>query len=112
MDDITLSEHPEVFSEWEPEIDYKLNNIRVHDKKLYRCIQEHTSHIGWEPNNTPALWKLTSDPQEEFPEWSQPIGATDAYDKGDKVSWKEKHWVSTADANVWEPGVYGWETTD
>ncbi len=26
-----------------------------------------------------------------------------------KVSHKEKHWISTVDSNVWEPGVYGWE---
>lgn len=31
------------------------------------------------------------------------------YSKGAKVSHNSKHWVSTADANVWEPGVYGWE---
>lgn len=34
---------------------------------------------------------------------------TDAYNKGDKVTYNGKHWVSTADANVWQPGVYGWD---
>ena len=29
--------------------------------------------------------------------------------RGAKVSHKEKHWISTVDSNVWEPGVYGWE---
>ena len=46
---------------------------------------------------------------DEFPEWVQPIGAHDAYAKGDKASHNGKNWVSTADNNVWEPGVYGWE---
>jgi hypothetical protein len=23
----------------------------------YQCLQTHTSQIGWEPSNTPALWK-------------------------------------------------------
>ena len=41
-------------------------------------------------------------------EWKQPTGAQDAYSKGDKVSHSSKHWVSDYDANVWEPGVYGW----
>ncbi len=45
----------------------------------------------------------------EFPEWSQPLGAHDAYNLGDKVSHNGKKWVSTAANNVWEPGVYGWE---
>ena len=39
----------------------------------------------------------------------QPIGAHDAYAKGDKTSHNSKNWVSTVDNNVWEPGVYGWE---
>ena len=60
------------------------------------------------PPVTPALWAVTSDPAEEWPEWSQPLGAHDAYQKGDKVSHNGKHWISTADGNVWEPGVYGW----
>lgn len=38
-----------------------------------------------------------------------PTGATDAYNKGDKVTYNGKHWASTADANVWQPGVYGWD---
>lgn len=44
----------------------------------------------------------------EYPEWKQPTGAHDAYAVGSKVSYDEKHWISTADANVWQPGVYGW----
>ena len=31
-----------------------------------------------------------------------------AYNSGDKVSHNGKHWTSNVDANVWEPGVYGW----
>lgn len=34
--------------------------------------------------------------------------AHDAYGKGDKVSHNGKHWQSDIDANVYEPGVYGW----
>ena len=32
-----------------------------------------------------------------------------AYSMGDKVSHNSKHWKSTVNNNVWEPGVYGWE---
>jgi hypothetical protein len=49
------------------------------------------------------------DPSIEFPEWRQPVGATDAYTKGAKVSHKDKHWISDVDGNVWEPSVYGWD---
>jgi hypothetical protein len=24
----------------------------------YRCLQAHTSLVGWEPPNAPALWAL------------------------------------------------------
>ena len=57
---------------------------------------------------TPALWSKVGDPAEEWPAWSQPLGAHDAYNAGDKVSHNGKHWTSDTDGNVWEPGVYGW----
>ena len=34
--------------------------------------------------------------------------STNPYQKGDKVTHNGKTWESTADNNVWEPGVYGW----
>ena len=55
------------------------------------------------------MWTQIGNPQEEYPEWYQPIGAHDAYSMGDKVSHNSKHWKSTVNNNVWEPGVYGWE---
>ena len=74
--------------------------------KLYRCVQAHTTQADWTPDKTPALWVEVS--LEEFPEWKQPAGAHDAYNKGDKVTHNGKKWESTVDANVWEPGVHGW----
>lgn len=74
---------------------------------LYRCIQAHTTQADWQPDATPALWVVVS--LEEWPEWVQPTGAHDAYAKDAKVKHNGKKWVSTADANVWEPGVYGWD---
>lgn len=32
--------------------------------------------------------------------------------RGDKVTHKDKTWISTAKDNVWEPGVYGWNLTE
>ena len=74
---------------------------------LYKCVQAHTSQTGWEPPLTPALWTRVS--IEEWPDWIQPTGAQDAYMKDDKVSHLNKHWISTADYNIWEPSVYGWD---
>lgn len=40
--------------------------------------------------------------------WEQPLGAHDAYAKGDLVTHDGVRWVSTVTPNVWEPGVSGW----
>lgn len=89
------------------EDDIKLGKHRYqYNDKLYKCVQAHTTQADWTPDVTPALWVEIS--LDEFPEWKQPAGAHDAYAKGDKVKHNGKKWESTADANVWEPGVYGW----
>jgi hypothetical protein len=41
--------------------------------------------------------------------WVQPSGAHDAYSKFFHVTHSGGVWRSTIDANVWEPGVSGWE---
>jgi len=44
-----------------------------------------------------------------YPEWVQPTGAHDAYPLGAIVTHSGKTWENTgSDANVWEPGVFGW----
>lgn len=108
IDAVTASEHTELFSPWACPVAYKTGNIRERNGKLYKCLQDHTSQETWTPEDSPSLWVGISDPAEEWPEWSQPVGSTDAYAKGAKVSHNGKHWTSNVDANVWEPGVYGW----
>lgn len=99
----------EVYPEWNPKSYPYFAGERVsYDGSYYRCIQNHTSQADWTPNTAVSLWVSISDPSEEFPEWKQPTGAHDAYNKGDKVSHNDKHWISDIDANVYEPGVYGW----
>lgn len=109
IDDTTASEHPYSFSRWEANQHYKVGNLRQYKGTLYKCILEHDSLVSWTPDVSPSLWVRTSDPAEEWPEWSQPIGATDAYSLGDKVSHNNQHWVSNVNANTWAPGVYGWD---
>lgn len=96
-----------MFPAWQTDTSYAANERIRYDDTLYRCVQAHTSQSNWTPDATPALWTVVS--LDEWPEWVQPTGAQDAYMLGDKVSHADKHWVSTADYNTWEPGVYGWE---
>lgn len=95
------------FALWQEGVAYKVDDRIRYNEKLYKCVQAHTSQADWMPTATPALWVAIS--LEEYPEWVQPTGAHDAYAKGAKVSHNNKHWVSTLDANVWEPGVSGWD---
>lgn len=98
-----------VYPAWNPDgYDYYQGERTSYDGKYYRCIQNHKSQKDWAPDTAFSLWSEISDPSEEYPEWKQPQGAHDAYAKGDKVSHLEKHWISDIDANVYEPGVYGW----
>lgn len=112
LDNATAGEHAEQFAGWAYPIDYKAGNIRKYGGALYRCISDHTSQSDWTPDSAVSLWAKIADPSEEWPAWAQPVGAHDAYNVGDKVSHNGAHWVSTAAANVWEPGVYGWEVAD
>lgn len=108
IDEVTAGEHTEMFSPWENSVGYTAGQLRSYKSKLYKCLQAHTSQADWTPDAAASLWVNVSDPAEEWPAWSQPVGAHDAYAAGDKVSHNGKHWTSTADANVWEPGVFGW----
>lgn len=96
-----------LFESWQAGVAYAVGDRRQYEGLLYRCVQAHTSQADWYPPAVPALWVRTS--TEEWPEWIQPTGAHDAYAFGAKVSHNEKHWISNMDANVYEPGVYGWD---
>lgn len=102
-----------VFPEWDPNgYSYFAGEKVSYKDSFYRCIQNHTSQSDWAPDVAVSLWVEMSDPSEEWPEWKQPAGAHDAYNKGDKVSHNSKHWTSSVDSNVWEPGVYGWDESE
>ena len=108
LDAVTASEHAELFAEWVYPVAYTVGQLRRYNGTLYKCVQAHTSQADWTPDTAASLWSVAADPVEEWPAWSQPIGAHDAYAKDAKVSHNGKHWTSTVDSNVWEPGVYGW----
>ena len=111
IDEVTATENAKVFEVWQPDMNYKKGDIRRADNspdaKLVKCVQAHKSQADWLPTKTPALWSVIGDPAIEFNPWSQPVGAHDAYQKGDKVAHNNKRWVSDIDGNVWEPGGAG-----
>ena len=106
LDDATALTGIELFPTWGL-ISYSVGDRVQYNGVLYKCIQAHTAQSDWTPDATPALWVVVT--VEEWPEWVQPTGAHDAYAKDSKVTHNGKKWISSYDANVWEPGVYGWE---
>ena len=110
LDDVTIDEHKELFPMWDENWTGKQGDIVQHGGKLYRSIHDITNVAqNTKPSETPSMWTPVSDPNEEYPEWVQPIGSHDAYEMGNKVTHSSKKWVSLYDNNVWQPGVFGWE---
>lgn len=105
LDDATALTGVELFPPWKL-IAYSVGDRVQYNGTLYKCVQAHTAQSDWAPDVTPALWVVVT--VEEWPEWVQPTGAQDAYAKDAKVTHNGERWISNVDANVWEPGVYGW----
>ena len=100
---------PELYPAWRAGVSYTAGDRLRYNGTLYCCLQAHTSQGDWTPDTAASLYKRVGFDDAGMPIWTQPLGAADAYNQGDKVSHNGKIWVSTVDNNVWEPGVYGWE---
>ena len=99
----TLIDNKAAFEFWRAGINAEKDKIYRYGEDIYKCIQSHTTQDDWTPDKTPALFTKIS--LEEFPQWVQPTGAHDAYNKGDKVSDEGKHWISEIHGNIWKPGT-------
>ena len=95
-----------MYPEWQNEVTYEVGNRVRYADKLYKCNIAHTSQEDWNPSVPSALWSEVS--ADEWAEWKQPEGAHDAYNIGDKCSYKGKHYICDVNGNVYAPNVYGW----
>lgn len=107
LTDAELTKLGELYPDWEVGVDYVIDDVISYHNELYKVIQAHTSQADWAPNIATNLFTKVA-PAGVIAEWIQPAGAHDAYDTGDQVTWNGFTWQSDIDANVWEPGVYGW----
>lgn len=89
---------------------YIAGDIFSLDNQLYKVLQSHTSQEDWAPSSTPALYKPIAPPN-VVPEWIQPTGTHDAYNKGDQVLFEGKIYESLIAGNTWSPTAYpaGWK---
>lgn len=55
--------------------------------------------------------ELENPVEEEYPEYKQPTGAHDAYNTGNKITFKGEKWEALQDGLVWSPEEYpeGWK---
>ena len=103
---------PNLYPTWKVETNYSVGDRVLYNDVLYKVITAHTSQKTWTPTDAPSLFAKVLIPDEDvIPEWEQP-DSTNPYMAGDKVSHNGKTWVSTINNNVWEPGIYGWDTVE
>ena len=113
----TAVEIASLYPVWAADKQYKANDIvqygtnSVGDPQLYLVLQAHKSQSDWLPDATASLYKKMGIGESGYPIWTQPLGAVDAYNIGDIVSYNGKLYKSIINANVWAPDVYpaGWE---
>lgn len=93
--------------EWTRPADWHENPVMTGDRRTVNGAvwESLTDHNVWEPGV--SGWReIVAD---GFAAWVQPSGAHDAYARGEKVTHRGRIWENTgSDANVWEPGVFGW----
>ena len=89
---------------------YSIGDVFVYENELYEVIQSHVSQEDWKPKQVPNLYKIkVLVLKGEIRAWVQPVGASDCYKLGDKVTYNGFTWENTGHScNVWAPGVYGW----
>lgn len=114
LPDDKAMEVADLYPEWKPMKSYAVGEVfkygvnHNNETQLYKVIQAHTSQEDWTPDSIPSLYKAIGFTEDGVDVWTQPLGASDAYMKGDVVSFNGELWTSDVDNNVWQPGVYGW----
>lgn len=104
QDDEAALESIDLFPKWEAGIYVTTGERYRYDGKLYRVIQSHTTQADWTPDIVPALFAVVS--IEEWPEIPEVITAESPWMKGDKGTWKGKHYICQMDNCVWNPDTY------
>ncbi|HEV2991469.1 MAG TPA: carbohydrate-binding protein [Candidatus Angelobacter sp.] len=57
---VTVTASAQSAPAWQPNTAYSIGQLVTFNGQTFKCIQAHTSQVGWEPPNVPALWQLVS----------------------------------------------------
>lgn len=95
-------------------VEYKKNERLMYNDKFYKVLQDHTSQESWTPDAASSLFVEISDLNVEYPEFKQPTGSHDVYQKNNKVTYNGKKYISLIDNNAWSPDDYpaGWQLVE
>ena len=102
----------DLFPRWKAGKDVAAGERYQYAGKLYRVVQSHRTQDDWTPDTVPALFTEVS--VDEWPEFVQPTGSADAYNRGDKVTFQGQHYICEMDGCVWSPADYpaGWRLAE
>lgn len=104
---VTFEEHTEAETlDWSDPTNWTENPVMTGDERIFdgKTWVSLVDYNVWTP---PVNWREV--PATGYPAWVQPTGSTDAYALGFRVTHNGKNWESNTPANVWEPGVFGWD---
>lgn len=84
---------------------------------LFAKQDDLAKEVAWIKDEIASLQGGTVDPApepDEWPEYVQPTGAHDAYNVGDRVSYKGRHYICKMAGCVWAPDVYpaAWDVAE
>lgn len=105
MTEEEMLKHINVYPSWlleEEGADFAEGEKVRYEGKLYKITQTHKKQNNWEPGKAPSLFTEIT-PEGIIPEWKQPSHAENAYNTGDKVTYKDQIWESKIDANTSVP---------
>lgn len=91
---------------------YQLDAVVAHNSKRWRSL---IAANVWAPGVTGWREAVLTPPDAApvYPAWVQPLGEGDAYTLDAFVTHAGQTWKNTgSNANVWEPGVFGWTLTE
>lgn len=99
---------------------YNIGDIVIHNEKKWKSSIDNNvwepGVYGWEEvTESTGDGGGTTEPEtpsvETIPDFVQPTGAHDAYNKGDKIKFEDKIYESLIDANTYSPSAYpaGWK---
>ena len=97
VDDNTALRMMAFYPEWAPGKAYTAGNKLTRGGKLYKVIQAHTSQVGWEPENVPAMFAEICETHSGEPDDPIPYSGNMALEMGKHYIQDDEIYLCTRD---------------